>query len=91
MSNFQNVLQVCLIAAWPRLGERHIANTPGDLGQVLAGNLGVGLPGNAVILKKAFQLGVSDGLPAHQIDGRLTNYPNPLPRIDGGGHERSFL
>ena len=52
MPDFEDMAEVRLVAAGPRLGERHIADASGGLDQMFAGDFGVGLPGDAMIGKK---------------------------------------
>ncbi len=87
VADLENVVQVGLVTAGPRLGEGHIAHAPGHLGQMLAGHLGIRLPGDAVVRQEAVKLRFGDGLPSHQIDGRLPNNADVLGRLKGRGHE----
>ena len=87
MADLQNMVEVSLVAAGPRLGEGHITHAPGHFSQMLAGHLRVGLPGDAVVLKEAVQLGFRNRLPSHQIDSRLPNNADGLGRIKGRGHQ----
>src|ERR1043165_5892672 len=71
--DFEDMADVCLIAARAWTCERKVADTPSHLDQVFASNLRVGLPGDAVIRKKEVDLLIVDDLPAHHVDGRLAN------------------
>src|SRR5437879_1042342 len=86
MSNLKDVVQVSRIAAGPRPSERHIANTPSYFRQMLACLFRVGLPADAMILQKAFQLGIVNGLAAQQVDSRLAEHANGLAGVERGGH-----
>ena len=44
VADFEDMADVGLVASGPRLGERHVADAPGRLDQLLAGDLGVGRP-----------------------------------------------
>src|SRR3954462_5512585 len=84
MADVQYVLQVDLVAARPRLGEAHVADPAGDLGQVLTGNFGVRLPGDTMVGEEAVQNGVVHSLPTDQVHGRLAQYAYVAADISGG-------
>src|SRR6516162_4384824 len=73
MTDFQNMLEICVVATGPRFGITHVAKPTGDLGQILAGNFGVSLPGDAMLVEKSVQLGIIYRLPATKINGRFAN------------------
>ena len=83
VADFENVVQVRLVAAGPRSGERHVTDAPRHLDQLLAGDFGVGLPADAVVGEEAIELGSVHGLPADQVNGRLAEDANVF-----GGVER---
>ena len=96
VANLQNMLQVHLVATRPRLGERHVTNPAGHLGQILRGHFAVGLPRDAVIRQKPVQFPRIDSLPPYQVHGGVTQYTNILAGIKQShgvlpaGREESF-
>src|SRR5262249_62045744 len=85
VAHFDNVVQVGRISAGPRLGKAHVARAPGSFGENLRGNLAVALPAYAVIGQEAVEFRLIHGLPAQQINGRLTDKLDGR-RIDGVRH-----
>ena len=61
---FQDMLDIGLVATGPWLGKTHVTNTAGNLHQVLTSNLGIGLPGNAMIRQKTVHFSLIGCLPA---------------------------
>ena len=89
MADFENVVEVRLVAAGARPGEAHVTNASGHLHQLLAGHFRVGLPADAVIGEEAIQLGGVHHLPADEIDGRLAEDANVLGGVESV-HRMSF-
>ena len=73
MANLENVAEVRLVAARPGLGERHIANATRGLHRCSPATSVSVCQADAVIGQEAVEFRVVDGLPAHDVDGRLTD------------------
>src|SRR5262245_17472655 len=73
MADLEDMVDVGLVAAGPRLGEAHVADAAGRLDQVLAGDLGIGLPAHPVIRQEAVELDAVHDLSADEVDGRLAD------------------
>src|SRR5262249_41681145 len=73
VADFHDVIEIGAIAARPGFSERHVADAAGDLGQIFAGDFGVGLPTDAVIGEETIDLGGVGNLPAEKIYGRLAD------------------
>src|SRR5262249_12236755 len=74
MAHLQAMVQVSLTPTGPRTGKAHVADSTGHFRQLFARYRGIRLPTGAVIFQKAFQLGIRNLLPAHEINGWLTDY-----------------
>ena len=85
VADFEDVAEVRLVAAGPRLGERHVADSAGDLGQLLGRDLGVGLPADAMVGQEPVDDRVIHDLLADQVDGRLADDADVLARIESHG------
>src|SRR5581483_3419680 len=56
VADLEDVVDVCLVAAGPRFGEAHVADTARRLDEGLAGDFRVGLPADAVVRQEAVEL-----------------------------------
>ena len=86
VADLKDVLEVCFVAARPRLGEGHVTHAAGHFREVLARHFRVGLPGHAVILEETVEFGIIHGLPAEQVDGGFADDPDVLGRIECSSH-----
>src|SRR4051812_20973421 len=73
MPHIEDVTDIGLIATRSRACERHIADAAGGLDEVLAGDLRVRLPRDAVIGQEAVDLSIVDGLTTDDVDRWLMN------------------
>ena len=70
MAHFQDVIDVSLVATWPRFGKAHVAQSASDLDEMLASIVGVGIPVFDVVgFQELGTIKAVEFLLADQVDG----------------------
>src|SRR5262249_6823762 len=84
VSDFEDMVQIRLVAAGAWASVRKIAEAPGDFREIFPCYLRVRLPADAVIGEKTIHHGAIDGLTTNQIDGRFMEDADVPTRIEAG-------